>query len=887
MAKASYMFSIRRGGKPVSGLRASILDSSGSLLGQSATDAHGHFMVRRNQSRNEPASLVISDADGHILLEERWTRKRNFTLDRGAPEPSGLPVRARETGALINEHHLTRIKRLLERYLSDKEVAGNYNNIIDRLLPPLFAAGDIVATSAAVLDGEPMAFQRFREQLLGIKPGFFKDRQSAVGRIGKSSFEQSSYPRRCLIGPDVYQQLVLATTMVSQNSHELNAFSAQLDLGLAGTRTLERLVNAALPLSGRLSPEESAHIAERHLTQLVDNLPGFTPWPPEPDGGGKPGIPGMPGIPGVPGTPGAPPIEDFIPDIDLCEIRRQECIPYVTDSPTTTYVEDNEGIYRIDSVSPSPAVIGEILTITGEYFDPNVLGVQFPACGGGSIVVTPETESDTQVTVRVPDGVTSGPIGLQILYATQELCGKVTPLYELGQPGYFESNSPTLGYLNVNGDQFVCVAPGDEITVEWFACPPGANVELRYGGGSWQSVDNSGESVFIAPPVNGEQDVTVRLRVSTSAATRLFSAVIHVVGTALSVVIQAVEFTQGIQTMFHTDGVPDNSLPLVAGKDTIVRVYVDVDRGGFNSDQMSVTGQIRIADEYLTLRPNNTDSNGDPLLNLTFSSFNEDDRSDTNGTLNFLIPSAICNRPLELKITIVGDHVCDPPPSDLRIETISFRDVPAMPVRIRRIEGRAGNSPSSGAATSNVTKAFTYLPTPATNILPLSGVHGVSWYVGQLGGYASNAGLWTLSQDIRWEHWGPFGVNFDGNIWVGLTARSNRGIMAWPDFWTCISHAADENESTISKTAHEICHCLRLGHVQNTGSESCNEWGMFDTTCEPSRYEGQLPDVPFRVRTLEAIDPSRDLMGYEMNSSRFLNPDFWLRVMDRIEDIWG
>ena len=113
---------------------------------------------------------------------------------------------------------------------------------------------------------------------------------------------------------------------------------------------------------------------------------------------------------------------------------------------------------------------------------------------------------------------------------------------------------------------------------------------------------------------------------------------------------------------------------------------------------------------------------------------------------------------------------------------------------------------------------------------------------------------------------------------------------------TCISHSEYTTENVFEKTAHEICHCLGFGHVRN-GSESCNDlpsFIAFNVHCEPQRFEGPLPDLPFRVRVRdnevilhEVVNDPRDLMGYASAGRRFLNPEFWTRAMDEIESRWS
>jgi len=372
---------------------------------------------------------------------------------------------------------------------------------------------------------------------------------------------------------------------------------------------------------------------------------------------------------------------------------------------------------------------------------------------------------------------------------------------------------------------------------------------------------------------DSETAYPIMVRATFNGSTSEAAAEIRIVGSQPTVEIRAVEFTQGIQTMFREDGTPDDSVAMVERKDMIVRVYVDVDRDGFNDNEMEVTGEIvlpnndRLQPINEVPDPANPYSDTRRILFVPCGEFSEDNRNHINETLNFLVPASYCWGSLDLDITIVGRWECEPLPSDHRIETITFRDVPALPIRVRRIKDKNDNVASVADCMENVLSAFTYLPSSLENVSVISGTLKTNK------SYQSDWRLWRLSRQVSRDH------DDESSIWVGLTPDSNRGIMAWPDWYTCISHAAYTEESDFSKTAHEICHCLGLGHVRNEGTEDCNFVG-----CESSSYEGPLDDVPFRARPNDIIPTplARDLMGYESSSKRFLNPDFWNEVMDAI-----
>jgi hypothetical protein len=167
-----------------------------------------------------------------------------------------------------------------------------------------------------------------------------------------------------------------------------------------------------------------------------------------------------------------------------------------------------------------------------------------------------------------------------------------------------------------------------------------------------------------------------------------------------SLKIVGIEQTQGIQ-IFHSWGSsstrssgaqPDNSIQLVAGKETVLRVYVDCTAIPTIS---SLTG-------VLETRPF---ANGNGWGHTPLTPYNSPitprraadiDRGCVDHTLNFRIPASRCHGSLEIRVTVYdAAHPGETGyTAGLESQWLSFAEVPSPQIRLVRIscKDQAGNA---------------------------------------------------------------------------------------------------------------------------------------------------------------------------------------------------
>lgn len=144
-------------------------------------------------------------------------------------------------------------------------------------------------------------------------------------------------------------------------------------------------------------------------------------------------------------------------------------------------------------------------------------------------------------------------------------------------------------------------------------------------------------------------------------------------------VITDAEITQGIQhfrSALHLDSAnvfPDNSIRLVEGKPTGVRVWVDYDRNSGLPLIASLTGSLIVQDAAggtTTLLP---------LNSITPKRESQISRGMANDTLNFVIPEGLCTGNVSITARVVS--VADPNSFSSTFEkTLSFETL--VPVRV-------------------------------------------------------------------------------------------------------------------------------------------------------------------------------------------------------------
>lgn len=814
--------------------------------------------------KGRPDRLLALDGASEVLYEhpiELEKIARPLTIELGARPARPLKVLARQTGPLIRRTALDVIESAianasLKRRRRARKIVASYQ-------PALQLVVRLMDLAQAVLDGNAGASAELRSILRQIPArtnSVFANAFSAGVRADIRTPEPLTSPgfsrSDCLLSEERFALLALAAARSADHGNSAADLMSRLEAGMSGVHVLERIhAKAAQALHGDPSTSFDDFADDLEFMARTTSPASMTTID-----SGAPSIVPPRGMP-------RPPLDLIIPEIDWCDVHRPHCIYEVGTVVSTA--RDSEP-YVIDDVVPQNACAGEQITVLGSGFNAIVIDVVFPRCGGGAIHVPPDSCTDTVVTVTVPTGATCGPIYLRILDALNEVCGTAIPVYQTGTPGYFISGQTLIQSFTVGGESVgTCVDPGQVVPITWAACPETAQVLLRIGNEPWVPVSTTGSQQWTAPNPVSEMETEVRLRVrSPGNCPAVERTVLVHVGTAPRVRIEGVEVTQGIQAFWSTNGTPDNSVPVIAGKDTAIRVYVSCDRGGFNGDEIEVTGSITLREQNVRLAPLNVNTSGTPDPFIRVGRLDRSRRADTNYSLNFRIPAGLASGNVTLDVNVWAMYPCTPP-GDEAVEYISFRSLPPLPVCIRRIQGKAGNAPPIDGALDRVIKAFDYIPSPATCVTVLSGVHEVSDTVQLLGGYDDDPGLWKLSSDVADEH------GNDGAIWVGLTYKFTRGMMPWPSYDTCIAYW-DEPE----RIAHELGHCLLLGHVDTNSGESCLFVG-----CEDLPNGGLLTDVLFSPRTMAVVTGEAgvwDLMTYQ--TTRWTSAQHWVRMMGVIQN---
>ena len=349
--------------------------------------------------------------------------------------------------------------------------------------------------------------------------------------------------------------------------------------------------------------------------------------------------------------------------------------------------------------------------------------------------------------------------------------------------------------------------------------------------------------------------------------------------------ILGIEITQGVQR-FNLASPADpanNSVGLIANMDTVVRVFVASDRGGFDGDQANVTGYLRLGSE--TYRPiNGSPAGSSPIIRAKPMPL----RTRIDDSLNFRIPAADCNG---LERTLRADVFASDPCIGFTFataeRTVSWPEHDPLPVTIRRIaDPHTGNVVSVERARDIVVQAFDRLPSPATEIRMRPGIFTIPDVSEEADYCINNAAFWELALSVAYEHNGIEGVWPDPHesVWIGLFFQdcNPSGMMSWPWTSTCISEAQSSVSAVevFEVAAHEIAHCVGMGHTKTSAGEDCESVAQ-PVACHilpgPTPETGAIGEVVFDIRNNELQTAAVDLMSYR-NGFRFPHPDHWERI---------
>lgn len=580
--------------------------------------------------------------------------------------------------------------------------------------------------------------------------------------------------------------------------------------------------------------------------------------------------------------------------------------------------------YTITAVSPPSACGGDTVTITGRNFGTEPGRVEF-ATPSGPVTVAAESWSDTEIVVTVPSDATAGSLHLRIPRGPVNICGKFVVLFKYPTDdsiGTFAGGPPGVSLYADSG----CHAPGDEVYVSWTVRPATAtDLELAIDGvGTFTDIGHvESRQVTIPTSIDQPRTLTVRVTATTACGTTTTTDTIEV-DVAPELTVAGMEVTQGIQR-FALGGTNNNSLDTIAGKDTIVRVFVRADRDGFAGDEApGVTGDLDV--DGVTLQPMNgsvpTSATARTAPTMSITAVGAPDPTVTDHSLNFRVPAGLATGTKRLRARVFAPETCGEVPFDTQSMDWTWREERALPVRYVRIRDDApgngtGQRPTRAQSLFTVRRAFDLLPSPPTDIAPawddtLETTRDFGDSTTADGDPNEHAqllddldGFRTRGVLAEWvdERAGPFdfGPLFEAaaQYWVGLTVRFNRGRAYRPGnaSLSCIYRVSDGDAITTNltnpdtrrvKTAHELGHNLDNTHITlscpGLTAPGCPDSGCYAHPTAGVLQGNEVAFDPFWNTVLldDANAPTTisDTMSY--GCTRWTSPDLWTNLRTQI-----
>lgn len=790
-----------------------------------------------------------------------------------------------------------------------ERVPRPFDTPITELRPRLQLVPDLLDQVAEVLRGNPVAAGRLRltlrsfggaevpmpiaMEVLGgklLEGGAKRGRKQAKAEAAQP-MERVSPPRPRwdqLIALQRLEALAAAAVYVSRDAGELAVMLGSLQLGLAGVDEMQTLFDLSLvgaPESSLASAFETArrvilpmrpHRGEP-VSQDVPEGFVFEPLLRPPGGRGILGFP-VPGLrwPGLVRRPEPVPIP-FTPPralivtefFERCFVTRIIPELHRRGIGFRDLVTSSSGYYVVESVEPSDACPGEIITIEGSNFD-GTTGVNFVDDRGRTVAVAPASVSSGRITVLLPEEARTGPVSLYIPVETR-LCLMTHTMALPGSPGEIRVGRTSILRFEVRHG-LGCVTRGDSAALIWSVLPEDADVTIVRRIGTTETVldaaaDAAGE-LLLETTVVGIHEYRIEVSNpsgSCEGASRTVTLEVKRVSPT-GIQIVGVERTQGIQQFSLADPppYPNNAVGLIANMDTILRVFVRTTHPAIGP-LARVTGVLSFGGN--TYMPINAPS---PFINASRTP----NRDNTNDSLNFLIPAADASGSGEATVEVFTTGSCADA-HETWSEVLTWLDRPALPVTIRRIadSGPAPNVLTESQVVDIVTQAFSRIPSPKTEIRVQPGVHQIREGTTE-DNYCSEGGFYQLALSIAYEHNDNEGYPPapHRSSWVGIywsIGCAVGGMMAWPSTSTCIS------SRVVETVAHELMHTVGLGHTKTSAGEDCeNVFQPVACHWQDHLIDGVLNHVPFDIANNGTVPFANDLQSYK-GSPLWLSVALW------------
>jgi len=318
---------------------------------------------------------------------------------------------------------------------------------------------------------------------------------------------------------------------------------------------------------------------------------------------------------------------------------------------------------------------------------------------------------------------------------------------------------------------------------------------------------------------------------------------------------QATQFFRSGEHLDANNVMPDNSMPLVGGKMTGLRFYVDYDASAGMPFTM-LSGE-------LVLRSGGTMTTPAPLAVITPSRVSEIDRAQVGHTLNFAIPAAWCRGRLEVSCQVFDAANPGQKSSTLR-RTLDFLDV--NPLRVYTVginyTGMGLNLAPPTQANLQATLGFTRKVWPTGDVLA-SGFTTMAFSQNLAGVAANGCGsgfnaLLDQLKDIKGDTDDlVYGLLPTGTPLTGVAGCGGGGVGAGTVFDGLTA-------------AHEAAHAVGREHAPCDNTMRC------DTPPNPDddypQYGNYVSDsigeFGFDPQLNQVFDPAanRDFMGYSPSS---------------------
>jgi len=368
--------------------------------------------------------------------------------------------------------------------------------------------------------------------------------------------------------------------------------------------------------------------------------------------------------------------------------------------------------------------------------------------------------------------------------------------------------------------------------------------------------------------------------------------------------VQGIEVTQGIQNT-------NNTVRLVAEKPTMVRVTVRHGLNGWGVDQVpNVYGRVQVKDASVswanasTIDMANNSPTTPPLPNpgVSITVVAAPQRTVTNDTLNFILPTFLCRGDIDIRVEVRVDAFDQRPGEFTGYQDTVFANGPrvhfesrkALDVRFVQVNWTTDGTTSTVANCQTILRnSLPMLPTPQMVIA--QHVVGVIVSAAPQGTPASQqfnphkqdvlSQLDRLHECIEVEineseigSSGTYCFPDSEYLFIGVMAGNKGGLAHRP------GRRAVVNDTLVTTTAHEIGHCYNQKHLFSACATLTSAVQPPFDPANTLSNNGSLIDVPFDTvnnTTITNANTLFDIMTY-CGTARWVHPDRWERLFNEI-----